>query len=604
MNTLKSTLGAIALVGTLVSSGCTLNQMMKLAKDQDLKVNPSPLELHGDSVIFNMSAKLPAKMLKKGTTYSVKTSFKPTDGEALPVGEVVFKGDDVKNPEAQPKLDKRFSFAYEDRLERGEVKIKGIAAKGTKTKETPEMSITDGVITTSRMAQPTFYANYIPHKYENKEEYEPQNMEFFFEKGKSDLRKSEKKGKEAGRLDTYISAKLPTRTVSISGMHSPEGSTSINTRLANERPKAIEDYYKELIKKYNAEKEAASVGFVHKPVIENWTAFKALLKDYTKINDTQKNQVLAIVDGPGDFVSKELKLQTLPFYRTLFRDLYPPLRTAKAEILKIKEKMTDAEVVVLAKKIANGQEDASKLNAEQIAYAATQTPDLAEKEKIYQAAIKQYDANYSYNNLGAVYLDMAKKAATAEERNALIDKAITQFELSIKRNATAEAHANLAGALLMKGDVKGSDENLSKASGSANAEVGTTVNALKGYTSIRKGEYDAAIQALSSGGNDAMVLYNKALAYLLKASQLASTGATADYSKAESSFAEAMSADANNAHVFYGAAITATRMKKADKAIEYLGKAVKLNSKLKERAVKDLEFKNFWKDAKFLEILK
>lgn len=603
MNALKLTISFVA-VGTLFISSCTLNKMLKLAKEQELTVMPSPLELHGDSVIFTMSAKLPVKMLKKGTTYSLKTSYKPTNAEGISLEDIVFKGDDFKNATTQPKMEQRFSFGYEDRLERGELKIKGIAAKGTKTKETPEMTLTEGIITTSRMAQPTFYANYIPHKYENKEEYEPQYMEFFFERGKSELRKSEIKGKEAQRMEAYVSAKLPTRTVSITGMHSPEGPTSINSRLANERPKAVEEYYKQLLKKYNSEKDAAGINFVNKPVIENWTAFKEALKDYKKLNDTQKNQVLAIIDGPGDFVSKELKLQTLPFYGAMFRDLYPPLRTAKTEILKIKPKMTDAEVIVLAKKIANGQESASNLTPEQIAFAATQTPDLAEKEKIYQAAINQYDANYSYNNLGAVYLDMAKKATTVEERNELIDKAITQFELSIKRNATAEAHANLAGALLMKGDIKGSEENLAKASGAGNPDVGTTVNALKGYAAIRKGDYDVAIQALSSGGNDPIVIYNKALAYLLKASHLASIGATPDYAKAESAFAEAMSADANNGYAFYGAAITALRMKKTDKTLEYLEKAVKANAKLKERAVKDLEFKSLWKDARFLNILK
>ncbi|MDW8286725.1 MAG: hypothetical protein RMJ89_01510, partial [Flammeovirgaceae bacterium] len=63
MNTLKLTVSGLIVTLTLFFSSCTLNKMLKLAKEQELTVLPSPLELHGDSVIFTMSAKLPVKML-------------------------------------------------------------------------------------------------------------------------------------------------------------------------------------------------------------------------------------------------------------------------------------------------------------------------------------------------------------------------------------------------------------------------------------------------------------------------------------------------------------------------------------------------------------
>ncbi len=61
---------ALAIIGTIFFSGCALNQMVKMAKDQDLKVTPNPLELHGSNVDLEVSATLPVKMLKKNLVYA------------------------------------------------------------------------------------------------------------------------------------------------------------------------------------------------------------------------------------------------------------------------------------------------------------------------------------------------------------------------------------------------------------------------------------------------------------------------------------------------------------------------------------------------------
>jgi len=61
------------LIATLIFSGCSLSQMVKMSQEQELTVAPSPLELHGNTVDFDMSAKIPVKMLKKGKVYRERT---------------------------------------------------------------------------------------------------------------------------------------------------------------------------------------------------------------------------------------------------------------------------------------------------------------------------------------------------------------------------------------------------------------------------------------------------------------------------------------------------------------------------------------------------
>ena len=63
-------------ISALIMTGCTLSKMIKMAKDQKLTVAPNPLEVHGDSVKFNVSANLPVNMLRKNKIYTVNTFYK------------------------------------------------------------------------------------------------------------------------------------------------------------------------------------------------------------------------------------------------------------------------------------------------------------------------------------------------------------------------------------------------------------------------------------------------------------------------------------------------------------------------------------------------
>jgi len=45
-----------------------------MVKDQKLEAKPNPLEVHKDTVNFDLSGNLPAKLLKKGTVFTVNPS--------------------------------------------------------------------------------------------------------------------------------------------------------------------------------------------------------------------------------------------------------------------------------------------------------------------------------------------------------------------------------------------------------------------------------------------------------------------------------------------------------------------------------------------------
>ncbi|WP_063850759.1 OmpA family protein [Flammeovirga sp. SJP92] len=591
MNKYTNALSTVLAAGTMLFTNCNPVDVNKLAQEQGMTINPSPLELHGDSVVFELDTKLPPKLLKKGYTYDVVVQYNPNDAEPVEVGVVSFNGDDYADaPEATPALHERMAFAYEDKYERGQLEYLGRATKvkNQKVKESNEGAFAampnnmgQGVITTIKNVQPTFIANFADHGYNNAEEYIPSNVDFFFLQGSSVLRSSEKRGAEGKELSNYVAAKNPTRTVTITGSHSPEGSTEVNTKLANKRPEAVQKYYEYLLKKNKVEEEAAPQ-FVTKPVVENWTAFKAILKDSDKFTDAEKDEIMSVVNGSGDFVSKQLKLQSLASYKKLFRYVYPPLRNAKSEILQIKEKLTDAEISARAASIAEGQMALDSLSSEELLYAAHLSSDLAAKVKIYEAAVRKDDSAIAHNNLGATLFAQAKQGGDVM---ALVEKAIPHFETAAKSNNVPEAYANLAGAKLMKGDIAGAQADLEKAN-SSNPSVAATANAVKGYVAITDGDYDGAIQYLSSAGDDATVVYNKGLAYLLKAEK---SGAN-DFSQASTAFNESGTEWAH-----YGLAIVAARKSDAATAIS----EIKAAGELKTKAAQDLEFFALWENADF-----
>ncbi len=581
-------LPAVMLSGMIVlSGGCTLNKMVKLAKKQELTVTPNPLEVHADQVKFNMTATLPVKMLKKKTTYTGNVGYKYGD-KRDDVGQVVFNAADYPNAKKeQPKITKDFSFAYQDAMRKGELVMQGTAAKGKKSKTTPEVTVAPGIITTSRLYKEPNLVAYAETGYTTEPEYEPTNVAFFFPQGSAQLQTSETRSKRGKFFDNFIAEKNVTKTVTITGTHSPEGAERVNSKLSENRAEAIQKYYRNKMKVYNYKNAADSVEFVLKPVIQDWAQLKDTLATTTLLTEEQKTEVLGIIDAGGEFEEQEDQLHRLSYYRTLLNQVYPKLRTAQTEILTLIPKKPDSELSVLARQMAEGRADsANMLNEKEILHAATLTPDLEEKAGIYQAAMKQFgeESWKPHNDYAAVQLEMAKKANDPAKKTQLADEALNHLQMAVKLQETAEVYNNMAVAYTMKGDREQAMQALTKAAGMTGGEqVTKMINAAKGVQQIRAAQYSEAVSTLSQAGDTSVVLYNRGLAQIL-----------ADQADAAmTTLTEATSKDANDGDAFYLMAIAAARAKNEQAVMTNLQQAIQKNADLRARAIDDLEFRAY-----------
>lgn len=580
--------------GALSLAGCTLPKMVKMSKEQQLTVTPNPLEVHKDTVAFDMAANLPVKMLKKGTVYTVNTFYKYGSSEVA-LEPLAFKAEDFPNAKTeQPKGTKSFFFPYQPAQKTGTLEVEGVASKGEKTKATPRMPVATGIITTSKLVKPVYFAAYADHGYNNQEELVPVIIpDFIFEQGRSVLRTSEIRSVKGKELDAFIASKNATRTVTITGTHSPEGAERINARLSPDRAAAIETFYRKQMKKYDYQGKADSINFILKPVIQDWNEFKNVLSSYEGITSEQKAEYLNIINAGGSFEDQERQMKGLSTYRKVFREVYPKLRTAKTEILVVKDKKTDAEMSVLSKQVTQGSVSADTLSFEEMMYSATLTPSLEEKAAIYEAATKKGSNWNAHNNLGAVYIAQALENPSNAE--SLADKALAQLEIAQRLNDAPEVHANLASVNMIKGNAYAAYNHATKAlSAGLQGDNAAGVNGVKGAAEIVKAEYAAAVSSESSATDNADNLFNKGLAQVLNK----------DYQNGLTSFNEAIAKDSNHALAHYGAAVASARLGNADGVVSHLTNAVRIDSSLKEAALSDLEFSKFAATESFRNALK
>jgi len=593
---------AIVLFGLIGLSGCALNQMVKMAEDQNLTVSPNPLEVHADTVAFDMSANLPVKMLKKDKVYTVRTFYNYGEGE-VELEPIQFRSEDFPNAKEQsPEQSQNYSFPYSPEMNPGELQVQGVASdpKNGKTKETPRMTVAPGVITTSKMVIPVAYATEADHGYNNQEELIPTRVNFYFNQGSSVLRSSERTGDRGQALDAYIAAKNLTRTVTITGTHSPEGPERVNANLAKNRAEAIEAFYRREMDKYDYEGKADSIQFIIKDVVEDWTVFKDSLALYDGLSSEEKSQWLNIINAGGTYEEVEDKLHTLSTYNKVFRELYPKLRTAKTEILTVKDKKTDAEISVLAKQVVGGSVSADTLSAEEMMYAASMTPSLSEKKSIYKAASQKNDSWNAHNNLAATYIAMANENPSRADE--YMEMAETQLEIAANKNPTAEVHGNLAAVALANGNAYKAHDHIQKAmSMNPSNEVTQGLNGVKGAAEIMMADYEAAERSLSNATATKANSFNKALSQVLQRKWPQAYTTLQDEYMAEYGDEQ----DATYGKAAYLTAIVAARRQAGEENVaDFLKTAFSADPSLKEKAMNDLEFRAYRDFQVFTDALK
>ncbi|MCB2410644.1 tetratricopeptide repeat protein [Hymenobacter lucidus] len=584
-----------------VLPGCTLPRMLKVAQEgQQVTVQPSVLESNGENVLLEVTARVPAAHLKKGNAYNLALSYRYDNGlREDTVGRLTFvSGEytyDTDNKD-QLVITRQFSFPYSPRKSPGELlalpdahqlKPNGKRVKGT------EIRLARGIVTTGRLVVRQDTAiGLLPETADNNMSG-TRVLPFFFDQGSSAIRNY--LGTNVQALEDFIEANQHTKKVMIAAGHSPDSLDSRDARLADKRVQGLLRYYKKRVDNDSYLNKVGDIKFETVAYHRRWDLFLNKVQNSALKPAQIDSVVLLINDSKGSFAQKERQLRALSFYDYLDQYIYPVMRFGTVAVEYTAPKRYDSEIYLLSKKIVEKEMEADALTPEELRYSATLTPLLAEKQRIYETSVATTGRWEAYHNLAVVLLLRSEKEVSDKVRRAYLRRAATNFTLAAHRNPTADLFYRVATAYHRAGDRLEALQNYDYAIKLGGPRpILEKVFADKAALEIEVGQLDDALASISYSGKTYQNTMNRGLIYLLKS----------NYDGAANIYQEALTIKPNDPLAYYCLAIVAARAKDEAQVGQYLRRAVQLDRTYAQRAVEDLEFRDYASSKMFLEVLR
>ena len=155
MNTKNLRNLSLAVGATALLVGCNgLGKMVKKQSTFTYDVKPNPLEMHGDSIVFSVSGKYPAKLFAKKAIVTITPVVKYAGGEkamkpVILVGEkAVGSGQKISYEKGGTFSYTSEKFAYEPAMKVATVELRAQGAVKKKTKIFTPVTLADGTIIT------------------------------------------------------------------------------------------------------------------------------------------------------------------------------------------------------------------------------------------------------------------------------------------------------------------------------------------------------------------------------------------------------------------------------------------------------------------------
>lgn len=537
------------------------------------EVNPNPLEMHSDSVVFTVSGIVPAETMHKKAILEIVPVLN-YGGQTKELQSLKLQGEDVKdnykviNYKTGGNFELTVAFPYSDEMRRSTLSVKGIAwmAEAEDAKiELGEMKVAEGIITTPELIRPDPQAIIAADQFK-RVTIESQKADINYVVSQSNVRWSELREDDIKQMIEFLEQakedqKRELKNIDVIAAASPDGPVDLNTNLASARNKSAQDYLdKELKKKELADKAKVE----SKEIPEDWQGFKELVEE-SSLED--KELLLRVLQQYSDPVQREKEIKNLAaVYDQLRRDILPALRRSQMIVNVNVTGKTDEELLALAKS------NPDSLKIEEILFAATLTDNEDEKLAIYQAAAKKHTNDYRpINNVGVIYY-----------RKGQYDKAKQAFNDAQKINDQAAVLLNNMGCVaIMEGDY---DAGLDYFLGATGA--GKEVNNNLAMFMVKRGNYGKAVQYCEGSCG-----FNCALALLLDGQTQNAKG-------------KLDCIEEKDALVYYLFAVIAAREQQTENLFLNLEKAIEMDGELSSYAKEDMEFREYFDDAKFKALAK
>ena len=485
-------------------------------------VNPNPLETQAGKVTATVNGTFPEKYMKKKAVVTVTPELRYADGQVAKGEPTTFQGEKVygNNQTILYQVGGRYNiktqFDYLD-CNKADMYMSFVARVGSKPMYIPAVKVATGILATSELYKQTLktaQAAVSPDAFQriNAQKQEA-NIKFLIQQ--ATLRQSELKNNSVQEFVKLLEKinndreGLSLKDVEVSAYASPDGGFDLNDKLAAQRQKATEQYVQQQLKKAKLGDAAVDAKYT----AEDWDGFQELVK---ASNIQDKDVILRVLSMYKDPQEREQQIKNISSaFRELADGILPQLRRSRMIINYETVGRSDEQIQQQLKA------DPTKLNVEEMLYAATLTEDVDAKEDIYKLTTEVYPADArAFNNI-----------ATMEFAQGNLDAAKKYIEQAQQVSAQLpEAAANLGMIALANGDLQAAENYISQATG-ANG-----LSEILGNLNLAKGNYAQAEQdfgdVYSNSAALAQILNKNYASAAVTLKYVKNPDATTDYLKA------------------------------------------------------------------------
>ena len=485
-------------------------------------VNPNPLETQAGKVTATVNGTFPEKYMKKKAVVTVTPELRYADGQVAKGEPTTFQGEKVygNNQTILYQVGGRYNiktqFDYLD-CNKADMYMSFVARVGSKPMYIPAVKVATGILATSELYKQTLktaQAAVSPDAFQriNAQKQEA-NIKFLIQQ--ATLRQSELKNNSVQEFVKLLEKinndreGLSLKDVEVSAYASPDGGFDLNDKLAAQRQKATEQYVQQQLKKAKLGDAAVDAKYT----AEDWDGFQELVK---ASNIQDKDVILRVLSMYKDPQEREQQIKNISSaFRELADGILPQLRRSRMIINYETVGRSDEQIQQQLKA------DPTKLNVEEMLYAATLTEDVDAKEDIYKLTTEVYPADArAFNNI-----------ATMEFAKGNLDAAKKYIEQAQQVSAQLpEAAANLGMIALANGDLQAAENSISQATG-ANG-----LSEILGNLNLAKGNYAQAEQdfgdVYSNSAALAQILNKNYASAAVTLKYVKNPDATTDYLKA------------------------------------------------------------------------
>ena len=533
--------------------------MEKEIEAMGLEASPEPLILRGDQVELEVTGRFPAKYFGKKVSVEA-TPVLTWEGGSASFESEGFQGEDAAGNFTIVPFESGKSFSYSSSVpfdpameDAAEMAVVISGTQGNKSATFAPFVVGAGVITTPLWVQADDQFIPVEDNFQRVITY-TEEVTVNYSVNSSNVRSGELRDADWKALKELIQLSVDADSVTITGARieayaSPEGEITLNEDLASDRANSAAASMTREMKRKKLTADEAFYDLV--PKGEDWQGFKSLMQA-SDIED--KNLILRVLEMYSDKNKREEEIRNIAkTYKAIEKEILPELRRSQMVVSYDVEGYTDEELMDYCMSIPDS------LTADELLYAATLFADLNDKLTIYQSAARVHADDFrGYNNAGWCLAQMGRMNQAGE---------VFQQALELERNKAVVN--NVAALTRQNGDIDGAMKLLNEAAG-AGPEVGYN----KGIILIQKGDYASAI---SNMGRVSSV--NVALAKMLNGDAAGAKTALEN-------------ADDDSAVASYVMAVACARLNDSAGVKEHLGEALAKDPNLRQKAEKDLEFRD------------